>query len=141
MLRALEHRLQLRRMMRTHIVPEAEDDLRRLGRSFGFRANPARELTDLWRRNAVEVRRLHEKLFYRPLLGAAARLTTDEARLTPEAASARFSALGYPWAPAIFVIASAAMVVNSFWRDPGSSLAGAALIGVGVPVYYVIRRR
>ena len=52
-----------------------------------------------------------------------------------------FSALGYPWAPAIFVIASAAMVVNSFWRDPGSSLAGAALIGVGVPVYYAIRAR
>jgi basic amino acid/polyamine antiporter, APA family len=52
-----------------------------------------------------------------------------------------FSALGYPWAPAIFVIASAAMVVNLFWRDPGSSLAGAALIGLGVPVYYMIRAR
>jgi basic amino acid/polyamine antiporter, APA family len=51
-----------------------------------------------------------------------------------------FSALGYPWAPAIFVVASAAMVANSFWRDPASSLAGAALIGAGVPVYYAIRR-
>jgi APA family basic amino acid/polyamine antiporter len=53
----------------------------------------------------------------------------------------RFSALGYPWAPAIFVVASAAMVVNSFWRDPGSSLAGAALIAAGLPVYYMIRAR
>jgi basic amino acid/polyamine antiporter, APA family len=52
----------------------------------------------------------------------------------------RFSALGYPWAPAIFVVASAAMVANSFWRDPASSFAGAALIAVGVPVYYAIRR-
>jgi APA family basic amino acid/polyamine antiporter len=51
-----------------------------------------------------------------------------------------FSTLGYPWAPAIFVAACAAMVANSFWRDPSSSLAGAALIGLGVPVYYAIRR-
>jgi APA family basic amino acid/polyamine antiporter len=51
-----------------------------------------------------------------------------------------FSALGYPWAPAIFVAASGAMVANSFWRDPASSFAGAALIAAGVPVYYAIRR-
>jgi APA family basic amino acid/polyamine antiporter len=56
-------------------------------------------------------------------------------------ASRRFSALGYPWAPAIFVVASLAMVVNSFWRDPLSSLAGAALIATGVPVYHVVRPR
>jgi basic amino acid/polyamine antiporter, APA family len=52
----------------------------------------------------------------------------------------RFSALGYPWAPAIFVIASTAIVANSFWRDPKSSLVGTALIAAGVPVYYAIRR-
>jgi APA family basic amino acid/polyamine antiporter len=62
-------------------------------------------------------------------------------RLRDRGAPRGFSALGYPWAPAIFVTASAAMVVNSFWRDPASSLAGAALIGLGVPVYYAIRRR
>ena len=56
-------------------------------------------------------------------------------------ASRAFSTLGYPWAPAIFVAASAVMVANSFWRDPVSSLAGAGLIGLGVPVYYAIRRR
>jgi APA family basic amino acid/polyamine antiporter len=54
--------------------------------------------------------------------------------------SRRFSAMGYPWGPAIFVVASLAMVANSFWRDPASSLAGAALIAAGVPVYYAIRR-
>ena len=95
MLRALEHRLQLYRLQRTHVVPDHPQDLRRIGRSFGFRKNPAEELTQLWRRHALEVRRLHEKLFYRPLLVAAARLTTDEARLTPEAAKARLAALGY----------------------------------------------
>jgi APA family basic amino acid/polyamine antiporter len=57
------------------------------------------------------------------------------------AAPRPFSAVGYPLAPAIFVVASAAMVANSFWRDPASSLAGAALIGLGVPVYFAIRAR
>jgi glutamate-ammonia-ligase adenylyltransferase len=95
MLRALEHRIQLFRLQRTHVLPSGADDLRRLGRSFGFRNDPAQQLTQLWRKHALEVRRLHEKLFYRPLLAAAARLSTDEARLTPEAANARLAALGY----------------------------------------------
>ena len=95
MLRTLEHRIQLHRLRRTHVVPTAEADLRRIGRSFGFRKDPSAELTELWRRHGRAVRRLHEKLFYRPLLAAAARLTTDEARLTPQAAHARLLALGY----------------------------------------------
>jgi glutamate-ammonia-ligase adenylyltransferase len=77
------------------VVPDDLGELRRLGRSFGFRRKPADELDELWHRHAIEVRRLHEKLFYRPLLAAAARLTTDEVRLTPEAARARLAALGY----------------------------------------------
>jgi APA family basic amino acid/polyamine antiporter len=52
-----------------------------------------------------------------------------------------FSALGYPWAPAIFVIASAVMVVNAFWREPQSTLVGAVVILLGVPVYYAFRTR
>jgi [glutamine synthetase] adenylyltransferase / [glutamine synthetase]-adenylyl-L-tyrosine phosphorylase len=95
MLRSLEHRIQLYRLHRSHVVPTDPDVLRRLGRTFGFRKKPAQELTQLWRKHALEVRRLHEKLFYRPLLAAAARLTADEARLTPEAARERLSALGY----------------------------------------------
>ena len=41
------------------------------------------------------MRRLHEKLFYRPLLSAVARIPGDEVRLSPEAAQARLAALGY----------------------------------------------
>jgi glutamate-ammonia-ligase adenylyltransferase len=41
------------------------------------------------------VRRLHEKLFYRPLLQAVASISDDEARLSPEAAQVRMAALGY----------------------------------------------
>ena len=94
-LRTMEHRIQLFRLRRTHVVPDAEADLRRIGRSFGYRRKPAAELEQAWQARAREVRRLHEKLFYRPLLNAAARLTTDEVRLTPEAATARLRALGY----------------------------------------------
>jgi glutamate-ammonia-ligase adenylyltransferase len=94
-LRTLEHRIQLHRLRRTHMVPDSEADLRRLGRSLGMRIDPVDELTETWRRHAREVRRLHEKLFYRPLLAAVARLPGEEARLTPEAAKDRLVALGY----------------------------------------------
>jgi len=94
-LRSLEHRIQLHELRRSHIVPEDEADLRRIGRSLGFRTDPVAELTAEWRRHAREVRRIHEKLFYRPLLQAVARLDPGDARLTPEAAEERLAALGY----------------------------------------------
>jgi [glutamine synthetase] adenylyltransferase / [glutamine synthetase]-adenylyl-L-tyrosine phosphorylase len=59
------------------------------------RADPAGELIAQWRRHASQARQLHEKLFYRPLLDAVARLPGDAARLTPDAARARLEALGY----------------------------------------------
>ena len=68
-LRMLEHRIQLHQLRRTHVVPEDEDALRRLGRSLGFIKDPVVELDKVWQHHRREVRRLHEKLFYRPLLG------------------------------------------------------------------------
>ncbi|MFJ3301922.1 bifunctional [glutamine synthetase] adenylyltransferase/[glutamine synthetase]-adenylyl-L-tyrosine phosphorylase [Streptomyces sp. NPDC086549] len=94
-LRSMEHRIQLYRLRRTHLVPEEEADLRRLGRSLGLRADPVAELTREWKRHAGVVRRLHEKLFYRPLLAAVAQLAPGEARLSLEAARERLVALGY----------------------------------------------
>jgi glutamate-ammonia-ligase adenylyltransferase len=94
-LRSMEHRIQLYRLRRTHLVPEDEADLRRLGRSLGLRADPVAELTREWKRHTGVVRRLHEKLFYRPLLDAVAQLAPGEARLSPEAARERLIALGY----------------------------------------------
>ncbi|MCW2777125.1 MAG: (Glutamate--ammonia-ligase) adenylyltransferase, partial [Frankiales bacterium] len=96
-LRTVEHRLQLQRLRRTHLLPPKDDDvaLRRLARACGYRGDVlplfARERAGYVR----EVRRLHEKLFYRPLLSAVARLPTDDARLTPGAARARLEALGF----------------------------------------------
>lgn len=94
-LRTLEHRIQMFRMRRTHILPTDEDELRRLGKSMGYVVDPIEELHKEWKKHAREVRRIHEKLFYRPLLEAVARLNSDDARLTPEAARQRMGALGY----------------------------------------------
>ncbi|MER5380504.1 bifunctional [glutamine synthetase] adenylyltransferase/[glutamine synthetase]-adenylyl-L-tyrosine phosphorylase [Streptomyces sp. NPDC002688] len=94
-LRTMEHRIQLFRLRRTHLVPEDEADLRRIGRSLGLRADPVKELNREWKRHAAMVRRLHEKLFYRPLLDAVAQLAPVEARLSPGAARERLIALGY----------------------------------------------
>ncbi len=110
-LRCTEHLLQLSRLSRTHTLPEDPAVLRRLGRAMrfndgpnepwfqpsvsGIRSDPAADFDEEWRRHARQVRRLHEKLFYRPLLDAVARLPTDAARLTPAAARARLEALGY----------------------------------------------
>ena len=94
-LRTLEHRIQLYRLRRSHIVPDDPEDLRRIGRSMGFRHNPAENLTKEWQAHRRIVRRLHEKLFYQPLLEAVASLPTDGLRLTPLAAEQRLTALGF----------------------------------------------
>ncbi|HEY8455315.1 MAG TPA: bifunctional [glutamine synthetase] adenylyltransferase/[glutamine synthetase]-adenylyl-L-tyrosine phosphorylase [Actinopolymorphaceae bacterium] len=94
-LRTLEHRIQLSRLRRTHLLPTDERDLRALGRSLGFTSDPVHELIEAWKEHTREVRRLHEKLFYRPLLAAVARIPGDEARLTPAAAKERLTALGF----------------------------------------------
>ncbi|WP_030859238.1 bifunctional [glutamine synthetase] adenylyltransferase/[glutamine synthetase]-adenylyl-L-tyrosine phosphorylase [Streptomyces sp. NRRL S-37] len=94
-LRSMEHRIQLHRLRRTHLVPEDEADLRRLGRSLDLRTDPVATLLREWKRHASVVRRLHEKLFYRPLLDAVAALAPGEARLSAEAARERLIALGY----------------------------------------------
>jgi [glutamine synthetase] adenylyltransferase / [glutamine synthetase]-adenylyl-L-tyrosine phosphorylase len=92
-MRTVEHRLQLQQMRRTHLLPSTEDGVRWLSRAMGFR-----DATE-WRReydgHVREVRRLHEKLFYRPLLDAVARLPVQDSHLTPEAARQRLEALGF----------------------------------------------
>jgi glutamate-ammonia-ligase adenylyltransferase len=100
-LRTVEHLLQLRQLRRTHTLPEDPAVLRQVGRalramrSVATPGDPAQELVEQWRRHASQARRLHEKLFYRPLLDAVARLPGDAVRLTHEAAKARLEALGY----------------------------------------------
>lgn len=94
-LRTLEHRIQLHRLQRTHVVPADETSLRRLGRSIGFLKESEKRLDETWQDHRREVSRLHQKIFYRPLLTAVARIGADEVRLSSEAAGARLAALGY----------------------------------------------
>ena len=98
-LRKMEHRLQLQRLRRTHLIPNDPAALRWLARSLGARDTARVTAVDSWRkehqRHAVEVRRLHEKLFYRPLLQAVSRLPGDSVRLSPQAATERLEALGF----------------------------------------------
>jgi glutamate-ammonia-ligase adenylyltransferase len=100
-LRLLEHRLQLQKLRRTHLLPAADDTdaLRWLARAARLRPDGRRDVVGVllaeWGRNARRVRRLHEKLFYRPLLSAVSRLSADTARLSDTAAKARLAALGW----------------------------------------------
>jgi glutamate-ammonia-ligase adenylyltransferase len=101
-LRLLEHRLQLQRLKRTHMLPEADDDeaMRWLARAAHMRPDGQRDalgvLREELKRQSMRVSRLHAKLFYQPLLesvgGPAVELT---ASLTPEAAERQLAALGY----------------------------------------------
>ncbi|NKX50176.1 bifunctional [glutamine synthetase] adenylyltransferase/[glutamine synthetase]-adenylyl-L-tyrosine phosphorylase, partial [Arthrobacter deserti] len=98
-LRVLEHRIQLVRLRRTHLMPEAPDAQRALAKAvLGSLSTqrPAPEvLLDTWQQTKRRGRTLHENIFYRPLLATAAGLSADEVRLTPEAARGRLAALGY----------------------------------------------
>src|SRR5262249_1008681 len=52
-----------------------------------------------------------------------------------------FKALGYPFAPAIFIVASALIVANAIYSDPQPSGAGAIIILAGIPVYLLFPLR
>ncbi|SIS09313.1 bifunctional [glutamine synthetase] adenylyltransferase/[glutamine synthetase]-adenylyl-L-tyrosine phosphorylase [Williamsia sterculiae] len=100
-LRLLEHRLQLQRLQRTHMLPPFDDDegMRWLARAAHIRPEGDLDATGVLRaeihRQSLRVRRLHEKLFYRPLLNSVTRLDADELRLSDTSAERRLAALGY----------------------------------------------
>ena len=94
-LRTLEHRIQLYDLRRTHVVPRDEESLRHIARSMGYLKQSVESLDRDWAATRREVRRLHEKLFYRPLLSAVAQIPSAEARLSLGAAEERLEALGF----------------------------------------------
>ncbi len=91
--RLLEHRIQLSRLRRTHLLPDDEPGLRRLARATG--RSDAQQVVDDWRASARMVTRLHRRVFYSPLLEAVARIPSEAVRLTTDAAKTRLAALGY----------------------------------------------
>ncbi len=98
-LRLLEHRIQLFQLRRTHLMPVKEAALRALAKAalgpFSDERPQPDALIAAWRTTKRSVRELHDRIFYRPLLNSVASLSSEEARLTPEAAQGRLAALGY----------------------------------------------
>lgn len=93
-LRVLEHRLQLADLRRTALMPRDEEGLRVLARASRL-AGSGEALKKEWERVKREVRSLHLKIFYAPLLSAVAALPDEELVLGSDAALARLSSIGF----------------------------------------------
>lgn len=93
-LRLLEHRIQLAKLQRTHVMPRDPEAVRVLARSTRL-ADNSEDLIERWRGVQRLVRSLHEKLFYRPLLSAVAGLPSEGIELTSEQAALRLQASGF----------------------------------------------
>ncbi|WP_412475188.1 bifunctional [glutamine synthetase] adenylyltransferase/[glutamine synthetase]-adenylyl-L-tyrosine phosphorylase [Gordonia sp. LUNF6] len=100
-LRMLEHRLQLQRLQRTHLLPDPDDTaaMRWLARAAHVRPEGDKDATQVLgrelRKQRTRVRQLHEKLFYRPLLESVARLDKGALRLSDESAKRQLAVLGW----------------------------------------------
>jgi glutamate-ammonia-ligase adenylyltransferase len=100
-LRLLEHRLQLQRLKRTHLLPAPDDDeaLRWLARAAHMRPDGIHDslgvLREELKRQSVRVSKLHAKLFYQPLLESVGPSLGFTAGMSPVAAERQLAALGY----------------------------------------------
>ncbi|MDT5277610.1 MAG: [glutamine synthetase] adenylyltransferase / [glutamine synthetase]-adenylyl-L-tyrosine [Mycobacterium sp.] len=101
-LRLLEHRLQLQRLKRTHMLPAFDDDeaLRWLARAAHIRPDGSHGALGVLREELKHhhrrVSRLHAKLFYQPLLESLAPEGLEFSQgMTPAAAERQLAALGY----------------------------------------------
>jgi glutamate-ammonia-ligase adenylyltransferase len=101
-LRLLEHRLQLRRLKRTHMLPAVDDDeaLRWLARAAHMLPDERHDALGVLRaelkRQNLRVSRLHAKLFYQPLLESIGPAGLEFTHgMTPAAAERQLAALGY----------------------------------------------
>ena len=93
-LRLLEHRLQLRELSRTHLMPRTDEGRRVLARASRL-ADSGPDVWALWERVRREVRDIHTRLFYRPLLTAVASLPEEGRSLSTEQAHDRLAAIGF----------------------------------------------
>ena len=100
-LRLLEHRLQLQRLKRTHLLPPETDDeaMRWLAREAHMRPDGRHDalgvLREELKRQNVRVSKLHAKLFYQPLLESVGPSLGFANGMSAEAAERQLAALGY----------------------------------------------
>ena len=93
-LRLLEHRIQMSDMRRTHLMPTSEPKRRALARAVDLKLT-ADSLIQKWESVKVEVRSLHQKIFYRPLLSAVSKLGDDSLSLSTDQVRDRLHAIGF----------------------------------------------
>lgn len=93
-LRLLEHRIQLSHLRRTHLMPSDELSRRAIARSLSLELS-ATNLIKRWEAVKLEVRDLHQQLFYRPLLSAVSGLSQEDLELTSSQAQDRLDAIGF----------------------------------------------
>ena len=90
--RVLEHRVQLRRLRRTHLVPD--DDLGWVHLARTLSCGPD-EVRASWRSSTRAVGRLQQRIFFSPLLDAVSAVSSEELRLSTTAAQDRLRLLGF----------------------------------------------
>ncbi|HMR49492.1 MAG TPA: bifunctional [glutamine synthetase] adenylyltransferase/[glutamine synthetase]-adenylyl-L-tyrosine phosphorylase [Arachnia sp.] len=90
--RVLEHRIQLRRLRRTHLLPDDPVGLRTVARTLGLGPE---DLQRRWRNSAFSVERLQRRIFFSPLLEAVSTVPTAGLRMSTQAAMDRMRALGF----------------------------------------------
>lgn len=90
--RVLEHRVQLRRLRRTHLVPNDETGWSHLARTLGRSTD---EVQAAWRSSVRSVERLQRRIFFSPLLDAVSAIPSEELRLSTTAAQDRLKVLGF----------------------------------------------
>jgi glutamate-ammonia-ligase adenylyltransferase len=94
-LRRVEHGVQLEDERQTHAVPEVREDRRRLARVLGYRgqpdAGPTEQLDHDLAVHRLQVRGVHERVWFRPLLATLA----GTGPLRDEAAADRLEAFGF----------------------------------------------
>ena len=118
-LRVVEHRVQLLALRRTHLMPRDPELLRIIARASGL-AETSDALLTRWTDIKRDVRSLHQRLFYRPLLSAVANLGEDTISLSSVQAEARLSASGF--------------------RDPAGALRHIAALTTGISRSAAIQR-
>jgi [glutamine synthetase] adenylyltransferase / [glutamine synthetase]-adenylyl-L-tyrosine phosphorylase len=94
-LRRVEHALQIEDDQQTHTLPTDRDHRRRVARVLGYRGTPESDATDAFDRDLARqrnvVRRIHERLYFRPLLDALA----GAGRMSPDAAATALASFGF----------------------------------------------
>ena len=101
-LRLLEHRLQLQRLKRTHMLPEVDDEeaMRWLARAAHIRPDGRHDalgvLREELKRQSHRVSRLHAKLFYQPLMESVGQDSLGLSDgMSAASAERQLAALGY----------------------------------------------